>query len=170
MVNRTANGELRHRKPTVYQQDGTSKKLIDGRYVVKGDVVGFRIAKYDPDKSLTIDPVVYSTYLGGTDIDAAHGIAVDSSGNAYVVGETLSNDFPVQSAFQSQHSTGPFSLNYDAFVSKFDPSGNLVYSTYLGGNVREDGNAIAVDSAGQAVITGRTGSLGFPVTANAFQQ
>jgi hypothetical protein len=109
--------------------------------------------------------LVYSTYLGGSDIDAASGIARDAAGNVYVTGYTASSNFPVTAnALQS-------SLNgtaRDAFVAKLGTSGALQYSTYLGGSNLDVANAIAVDSAGNAYVTGYTCSPDFPVV-NAFQ-
>ena len=107
---------------------------------------------------------VYSTYLGGSANDNAYGVAADSAGNAYVTGFTASTDFPTVNAIQP---TSP-GLG-DAFVTKINASGNaLVYSTYLGGSASDQGNGIAVDSAGNAYITGYTFSADFP-TASAVQ-
>ncbi|MFZ3375368.1 MAG: SBBP repeat-containing protein, partial [Chthoniobacterales bacterium] len=110
--------------------------------------------------------LVYSTYLGGTGDDFGGSIAVDRSGNAYVTGSTLSPNFPTTpGAFQAAPGGG-----YDAFVTKLNASGRaFVYSTYLGGTGDEQGNSIAVDSAGQAHVAGFTNSSNFPVTADAFQ-
>ncbi|HKO96289.1 MAG TPA: SBBP repeat-containing protein [Pyrinomonadaceae bacterium] len=117
--------------------------------------------------------VAYSTFLGGPGRELGMGIAVDSSGNAYVTGITESSDnpftsvpdgFPVTAgAFQTRGS-------FDAFVTKLNPNGSgLVYSTYLGGNQGVDrGWAIAIDNAGNAYVTGDTTSNTFP-TANAIQ-
>jgi hypothetical protein len=111
--------------------------------------------------------LVYSTYLGGSALDYSLGIAVDSTGNAYIVGQTTSNNFPTANAFQSTNHGGP--LNYDAFVTKFNAAGSaLVYSTYLGGTDDDQGYAIAIDSGGNAYVTGGTWSADFPI-ANAFQ-
>ena len=108
--------------------------------------------------------LVYSTYLGGSGTDTALAIAVDSAGNAYVTGVTISDTFPTVNAFQ-----GTRGGNSDTFVTKLNAAGSaLVYSTYLGGSSAESGFGIAVDSAGNAYVTGPTGSLNFP-TANAFQ-
>jgi hypothetical protein len=108
--------------------------------------------------------LVYSTYLGGSGDDYARGIAVDSSGNAYITGTTGSSNFPMANAFQSVPGGGG-----DAFVTKINPSGNaLVYSTYLGGSSDDNGLGIAVDSSGNAYITGYTYSSNFPM-ANALQ-
>jgi hypothetical protein len=110
--------------------------------------------------------LVYSTFLGGTLDDFAGSIATDWCGNAYVTGATLSPDFPITpNAFQMAPGGG-----YDAFVTKLNASGStFAYSTYLGGLADEQGNSIAVDSAGQAHVTGFTSSPNFPVTPDAFQ-
>jgi hypothetical protein len=109
--------------------------------------------------------LVYSTYLGGNGNDHGAGVALDSTGAAYLTGSTTSTNFPVVSAFQPK-SGG----NQDAFVAKIASSGNtLVYSTYLGGTggtvgFPETGSAIAVDSAGDAYVAGITSSPNFPLT------
>jgi hypothetical protein len=109
--------------------------------------------------------VVYSTYLGGSGDDVGESIAVDGSGNAYVTGDTSSQNFPTVNALQRTHSGG-FT---DAFVTKISSSGAaLDYSTYLGGSSEETGTGIAVDTSGNAYITGFTQSPNFP-TANALQ-
>src|SRR5205823_6554294 len=106
----------------------------------------------------------YSTYLGGNGDDYGSGIAVDSAGNAYVTGATASTDFPTAVPFQATSGGGD-----DAFVTKVNPTGSvLLYSTYLGGNGLDGGYGIAVDSAGNAYVTGATASTNFP-TANPFQ-
>jgi hypothetical protein len=119
--------------------------------------------------------LVYSTYLGGSGAgpdwpglgDYGVGIAVDSSGDAYVTGTTDSTDFPTKNPFQPHNNTFPGGGN--AFVTKFDPTGQeLVYSTYLGGTGADNGIGIAVDSAGDAYVTGSTYSTDFP-TKNPFQ-
>ncbi len=106
--------------------------------------------------------IVYSTYFGGSDIDEATGVAVDSSGAAYLTGFTVSANLPVQNASQPQLSSPLFE---DAFVAKFSPAGNtLVYSTYYGGGLGSEYPAsIAVDSAGAAYITGITTSSDLPL-------
>ncbi|HTY61092.1 MAG TPA: SBBP repeat-containing protein, partial [Acidobacteriota bacterium] len=109
--------------------------------------------------------LVYSTYLGGTSDEIGGGIVVDSSGNSYVTGTTASSDFPTANPFQASYGGG----TYDAFVTKLNASGGaLVYSTYLGGTGNDSGSGIAVDSSGNAYVTGGTDSSDFP-TANAFQ-
>ena len=123
------------------------------------------MGSYDTARPLVIDPLlVYSTYLGGSDNDSGAAIAVDLSGNAYVTGVTTSTDFPTQDPWQATSAGAQ-----DAFVAKFDPSGSLVYCTYFGGGADDYGNGIAVDSFGQAYVTGYTTSSDFPTTPGAYQ-
>jgi hypothetical protein len=110
---------------------------------------------------------IYSTYLGGNGDNQGYGIAADSSGNAYVTGKTSSpNLFPTTpGAYQELKGVG-----YDAFFTKLGPTtGNVLYSTFLGGNNTDAGYAIAIDSQGNAYVTGETHSTDFPITAGAFQ-
>ena len=107
----------------------------------------------------------YSTFLGGSGADQGRGIAVDSSGDAYVTGITQSSDFHVQNASQSTYGGGV----QDAFVTALNPSGSaLLYSTYLGGNQADGAAGIAIDGSKNVYITGQTGSANFPL-ANATQ-
>ncbi|HEY7068142.1 MAG TPA: SBBP repeat-containing protein [Chloroflexota bacterium] len=111
------------------------------------------VAKLSPAGAL-----VYSTYLGGTANDAAAGVAIDPAGNAYVIGTTLSSDFPVAAPLQSARAGAE-----DAFIAKLNPQGSaLVYSTYLGGANADAGFGIALDATGSAYVTGTTESNDFP--------
>ena len=108
--------------------------------------------------------LVYSTYLGGGSNDAGQAIALDASGNAYVTGVTLSDDFPTRHPFQNALDKGVSGgAGQDAFVTEVGPAGtNLVYSTYLGGIADDIGYGIAVDGTGAAYVTGFTRSSNFP--------
>jgi uncharacterized repeat protein (TIGR01451 family) len=110
--------------------------------------------------------LLYSTYLGGSGSDEAIDMTADGSGNAYVTGMTTSPNFPIRNAFQST-----IGLDWDIFVSKINTTGaGLVYSTYVGGNWFDWGTSIAVDAAGNAYVTGQTGSTNFPTTAGGFRR
>ena len=113
--------------------------------------------------------LLYSTYLGGADDDVSNKIVVDAAGNAIIAGWTASLSFPTTTGAISRLcgvATGGSCL--DAFVAKLDPAGSaLVYSTYLGGSGDDQARGLAVDSAGNAYITGTTASTNFPVTAGA---
>jgi hypothetical protein len=173
------------RQPAIYQGSGNGRRLVQGGYVLgrsprsagaqSVQEVRFQVGAYDPTQSLVIDPTLaltYSTYLGGSSDDVAYGLAVDSSGNTYITGHTFSTNFPTKSPEQTNcdNNSSAAACNGDAFVAKVNSSGSaLVYSTYLGGRSVDTATAVAVDSAGDAYVTGATGSTDFPATAGVFQ-
>jgi hypothetical protein len=119
------------------------------------------VTKFDPTGS----SLAYSTYLGGSGEDDGRGIAVDGTGNAHVIGLSLSTDYPTTAGAFDTTPNGDF----DAVVSDLNATGSaLLYSTYLGGSAGDDGNAIALDATGNAYLTGRTMSADFPTTAGAY--
>ncbi|MEK6288871.1 MAG: SBBP repeat-containing protein [Acidobacteriota bacterium] len=168
LVLHTASADISMHKPSVYQEIDGIRQAIAGRYALKGKhQVGFEIAEYDRSKALVIDPVLsYSTFLGGNSTDDGRAIAVDSGGNAYVTGRTFSFNFPTTiDAFSTTYRNGS-----DVFVTKMNADGTaLIYSTYLGGASDDNGNSIAVDSTGNAFVTGFTSSSDYPTTPGAFQ-
>ncbi len=136
------------------------------------------LTKIAPDAST----LVFSTFLGGSATDQANGMAMDSAGNIYITGFTLSSNFPLLDSFQNVlgisgagtcGSTNlvnlPTVLCADAFVAKFAPSGIPAYSSFLGGSGTDAGQGIAVDSSGAAYVVGGTFSSNFPATAGAFE-
>lgn len=163
--------EVRQHQPIIYQEVDGRRREVAGHYVLRERMeIGVEVAEYDTTKPLVLDPVLtYSTYLGSSYDDFGNGIAIDSAGNAYVTGETdlffNASGFPTVNARQPNPGGG---FN-DAFVTKFNAAGTaLIYSTFLGGSSTDVGNAIAVDSAGNAYVTGYTFSSNFP-TVNARQ-
>ena len=163
----TSLGWLRHRRPRVYQQLATGRREVSGHFVLQGGrQAGFEIGAYDPSLPLVIDPtLVYSSYLGGSADDYGYGVAVDNSGCVYTVGETWSANFPLLNPEQSVP-TG----DTDIFVTKWNAAGTgIVYSTYIGGSNRDVPLGIAVDSAGNAYVTGFTYSANFPITGGALR-
>ena len=171
----TEGGELRFRKPLVYQMVGGHRQPVAGEFaLLEKHTVGLRLGNYDRGRALVIDPVlVYSTFLGGSGNPnaaliggGATAIAVDSGGNAYVTGSVYSTNFPVtEGAFETTPGATP-----TAYVTKLNAAGTaLVYSTYLGGSGGDYGSAIAMDAAGDAYVAGQTASSNFPVTTGALQ-
>ena len=159
LVLATGAGDLRLRRPVIYQEVDGERRPVDGGYVVDGNRVRFRMTAWDPARPLVIDPILaYSTFLGGSSTDQGFGITVDASGNAYVTGSTISTNFPVSSPLQATRLGVT-----DAFVTKLDSTGALVFSTFLGGSGDDAGNAIAVDASGNVLIAGTTTSGNFPV-------
>jgi hypothetical protein len=165
LVLTVAGGEVVQHRPRVYEQDGNRQRELNATYVLRDkNEVAFRVTGRDSRRQLVIDPdVSYSTYLGGEQDDNGNGIALDSSGNAYVTGQTGSSKFPTMNPGQPTNHGYP--LGWNAFVSKLTADGTgLVYSTFLGGSQTgfDIGWAIAVDSSGSAYVTGVTTSTDFP--------
>ncbi len=169
------NGELTLKQPAplLYQDFNGVRHLVEGGYTLlntspKTPEIGFVVGSYDHSRPLIIDPVLaYSTLLGGTDgWDGATAIAVDGSGNAYVMGGTGSTNFPTTvGAYQTSNTSG-------FFVSKLNATGNdLVYSTFVGGTASTSsyGNGMVVDASGNVYVAGQTTSADFPTTTGAYQ-
>ncbi len=172
---RTAGGMLRQAAPLVYQEIDGKKQPVDGSFVLLDQTtVGFKLAGYDPDRAVVIDPTLdYSSYFGGTAGDSGRDIGLDAAGNIIIAGTTASVDFPVANALDAAFNGSGVPLTVftgDVFVSKFTPDGQaLLFSTYIGGSDSEGPQRMRVDGNGDIVVAGRTGSSDFPVTAGAFQ-
>jgi hypothetical protein len=174
-------GTLLQAAPVLYQMKAGKKVAVSGRYVIQkasapaaaaqagtdGPEIGFTLdanAGYDPTLPLVIDPtLVYSSYLGGTSMDYAYGVAVDASGNAFVTGYTGSTNFMGASGNHG---------GYDAFIAKLSPGGTQAFTTYyVGGSVggsggNDYGQAITLDSAGNPHVTGYTAATDFPIVVD----
>ncbi len=163
LVVHTANGDVIQDAPVIYQDVAGTRHIVSGGYVLEpDDRVGFQLGTYDLTQPLVIDPVfVYSTYLGGLSADVGSGIAVDPAGDAYITGFTESTNLPGSPIAVG----GDDVFVEDAFVIKLNPAGTqVIYSTLIGGGGDlTQGNAIAVDAAGDAYIAGYTGSKEFPL-------
>jgi hypothetical protein len=161
-----AGGTIAQAAPVAYQVGADGKRSPVGvRYRRRGAGLGFVVGPYDHGRTLVIDPTLaYSTYLGSTGGDGANCIAVDAAGEAFFAGSTDASGFPTVTPLQASYGGV-----LDAFVTKLNAAGTaLVYSTYLGGSSSDGVNGIAVDSAGNAYVTGTTSSTNFPVVG-AFQ-
>jgi len=162
---KTELGKVCFTKPVAYQEENEERKFIDVSYNLSGDVYGFEVTGYDPTKELVIDPLLASTYLGGSHNEYAEDMLFDNAGNLYVTGWVASTDFPTTiSAYDTSHNGGG-----DVFVSKFDSNlQNLLACTFLGGGSFDQNPAIARDNNGNIFISGMTRSNDFPTTPNAF--
>jgi hypothetical protein len=167
LVLQVDGGAVRFERPVAYQENGGRRSSVAAHYALAGQrEVKVEVGQYDHRSPLIIDPVlIYSTYLGGTGGDVAYGIAVDSSGNAYVTGSTASNDFPITSAIQPDTAG-----DGDVFVTKLNAAGTgLIYSTFLGGGKVDTATCIAIDASGNAYVAGQTTSPDFPTSPGGFQ-
>ena len=158
------SGIVSLKRPIAYQEIAGTRKNVEVGFLLSQDgAVRFRLGAFDPRQKLVIDPVlVYATYVDSQPA-LPFVVASDSAGNTYVTGITFDANFPVTSgALQTKC---PGCADYTIiFVTKFDPTGeSQVYSTFLGGSGSSESTGIAVDSAGNAVVAGNTGSMDFPV-------
>jgi hypothetical protein len=177
-----ATGKIRQPAPRIYQEVDGQRHQIAGQYrlldgeteignrqsAIGNPLVTFALADYDASQPLVIDPeVVYATYLGGSSTstvgnEGARSVAVDGAGAVYLVGTALSN-FPTMNPQQ-----GALRGFINAFITKLDAGGQMVYSTYLGGSAFDEGAVIKVDETGAAYVGGTTSSSDFP-TVNPIQ-
>ena len=172
LVLRVGQTRLRLGKPHVYQTSARGRRIVAGSWTLHDDgVVGFQLGPYDSRQALVIDPsVALATYVGGSGVDQAFAIALAADGSVFLTGNTVSADFPT-TAGSFQPAPGGGAGGVDAFVVKLNPTFTArVYSTYLGGSGNDAGRGIAVDSAGNAYVTGFTTSGNFPTTTGAFQE
>lgn len=178
MVIVATDGELVFKKPAAYQESPSGRTAVDAAYrLEKNGRVVLRLGKYDRKRDLVIDPVVvFSTFFGGNSDDAADTvITTDVNGNVYLVGTTSSTNLPTTAGAYDRTcgADGQCTGGEDVYLAKFDPSGALLFSTYLGGNGDDEsywyGNGgVVVDSTGLYVIA-TTNSSDFPTTAGAYR-
>ncbi|MEW6757799.1 MAG: SBBP repeat-containing protein, partial [Acidobacteriota bacterium] len=157
LVVRAGRRQIRLGLPHVFQGEGSQRREIRGSFRPgRRGTVGFRLEEAEGGGPTVIDPtMLWGTYLGGSDADRGYRLALDSSGNVYLTGSTLSSDFPVGL---------PTHGDYDAFVVKVSPDGQgLLYSTVIGGLNSDIPLPIAVDVYGHAYVGGYTNSPEFPV-------
>ncbi|GIV29929.1 MAG: hypothetical protein KatS3mg028_0995 [Bacteroidia bacterium] len=149
-------------------QAGDKKEVSSSFKPIGKDLYSIHVADYDPTQTLIIDPLIYSTYIGGSSNEWGYAIAVDGSGNVYVTGYTESTNYDITpGAFQTTFSGG---IGNDVFVTKLNATGTgLVYSTFIGGSNNDAGIGIAVDGNGNAYVTGLTYSTDYDITPGAFQ-
>ncbi|MCP4152125.1 MAG: hypothetical protein GY757_30570, partial [bacterium] len=167
LVITTKFGKLSHKSPISYQDIDGKRKAVEVTFrKIEENVYGFQAGDYDKDFELVIDPLVliYSTYLGGDENDIGKGLAVNSNGEACIVGNTLSENFPVMNAIQDS-----IDLQYgrtSLFISKLSATGNtLVFSTYLGGYGTDSVFRVACDNNDCIYLTGMTNSIDFPLAS-----
>lgn len=168
-----SSGRVTFSRPVAYQIAADKKEPVEIAYSVEGNSYCFEIGEYDKSRELIIDPLLKSTYLGGTSIEGAllgSSIIVDDSGYVYVAGRTYSTNFPFTSGVYQDSSAG----RYDIYISKFDNDlENLIASSYLGGIFDDGGRggpAMRLSDDGYLYITGQTKSPNFPITSGVYNE
>jgi hypothetical protein len=158
----TRFGEVAVRDLYCYQD----KQAIPGEFVKQGNYWQFALGEYDTQKTLIIDPLIFSTFLGGSLSEVGNDIDIDNQGNSYIVGTTTSINYQVTIGAYNTTLSG----DEDIFVSKLNPTGtNLIFSTFVGGNSTDRGTALKVDTAGCIYFTGFNYIENYPVTPGAYQ-
>jgi len=171
LVISTDAGDFREHAPYSYQPVNGEKVEVPSHFVTDGRKVGFEVGDYDVSRSLIIDPLIYSTYIGGSGDEGygflASDITIDSDNNSYIIGQTVSTDFPTTPGCYDDYHNGN---NWKVFVCKLNPDGtDLIFSTLIGGSASSDfGYSIALDSGRNSYITGITGSSNFPTTDDCY--
>jgi hypothetical protein len=171
----TSMGAIEQRELYTYQQIGSQRREIACRFKVDEDQqVRFEFGEYDQTRPLVIDPLLYSTLLGGYGSDIGYDITLDAGGKVYVAGATSGGTgFPTTTgAYDQSYNGGYGAYGGDAYVTKLDPSASgsaqLVYSTFLGGTGADVAMNVNVDANGMIYLSGETDSSGLPTTSGAF--
>jgi hypothetical protein len=179
--------EVRVNRPDAYQEIGGVRRLVQADFVLDNatHTARMRIGSYDRNRELVIDPIIrYATYYGSAATEYGTGIAVDTAGNAYVVGATTTAPPTTPGAYRRVLPPGApipafcgglaspgmeLAASDDIFVAKFNPSGTaLVYAAWIGGSGCDWPGRIAIDSEGNAYITGITPSADFPYSSGTY--
>ena len=159
--------QLSWKKPSLYQETATGrKKLVEGRYRQDSNQsIGFEVGIYDLNLPLVIDPVItYATYFGTPNTEAAFRVTADASGNAYIVGGSNNQGFPITPSTTYYDSGGQ---SGDVILAKLNAAGNqMIFTTHIGGGQSNTGGGIALDAAGNIYVTGLTSSSDFPHTTD----
>ncbi len=165
----TKTSILKNQELLSYQIIDNKKQLVNSRFVEKDGIVTIYVENYDKSKELIIDPLVYSTFFGGSNYDDAETLQQDSIHNLYICGYTSSVEFPTTTgAYSTDNISAPFDYP-SCFFSKFDSLGNLVFSTFFGGYWDNYAKDFQIDSKGNYIIAGYTASITtFPTTAAAY--
>ncbi len=163
---KTSIGTVEERGLTAYQETTKGKTQVPCKLVMDGDTLHFDTGAYDTAKPLVIDPLIFSTFLGGDQLIQYGGFSMDSSGNVVCAGYTNAADFPTTTGAYQTTLSG--SLN--AVIAKLTSDGSaLLFGTYLGGNNQTGCSGVDLDSSNDVFVSGYTTSTNFPTTNGAFQ-
>jgi hypothetical protein len=169
IIIKTGLGDLKLSKPIAWQEKDGKKLPVEVSYKLIGkNRYSFVVAKADPSLPIVIDPLLGSTFIGGSGFEFGGSIALDSSGNVYVTGYTYSSNYPTTSgAYDTSHNS--YDSHSDVFVSKLSNDlRTLLASTFIGGSSENRGSSIALDSSGNVYVAGYTFSSDYPTTSGAY--
>ncbi len=159
----TESSELIEEKPQSFQANAE----ISTNFIINGNEATFELGDFDPGLPLVIDPLIYSSYLGGSESDNAMAMCMDNEGNVYLTGDTYSGNFPISEGAYDDSFNGV----RDIFVFKLSSDGSeMIYSTFIGGNDNDVPHGITLDAEGNVYVTGRSESPDFPTTTGAYDE
>jgi hypothetical protein len=167
LIINTVLGDVFQKKLFAYQDNNGQKSEVACRFVINQEGrVGFSTKWYDKSRPLIIDPLVYSTFIGSSELDQINDIAQDASG-VVITGKTSASEYPATS--------GAYDVSYngstDAFISKLNAGGtDLIFSTFIGGSANDEGNGIAIGSNSVIYFAGTSSSYNFPVTSGVYDE
>ena len=165
----TSIGNIIHKDILAYQKNNTEKnETIIASFILKENkTIGFTVNNYNAKAKLIIDPLVFSTFLGGNGFEEVNNVEVDIEGNLFLIGQTASSNFPITVGAYNEN----YNLGKDIFISKLNETGNdLLYSSFLGGTKYDSGHFICMDESENIFISGITVSEDFPITVGAFDE
>jgi gliding motility-associated-like protein len=168
LIIQTSLGEVKHGRLFAYQKIGKEKREVICRFVRKEDGnFGIIASSYEKGSILVIDPLVWSTFLGGMENDFVYSFTLDKNSNVSFTGFTNSATYPTTTGVYDNTQNG----NEDIIVTKLNSNASsLIYSTFIGGNRQENGISLDADLSDNLVLTGLTYSTNFPTTLNAFDR
>jgi hypothetical protein len=149
---------------SIYASEGDKRVKVN--YVFDDGLLAYDVRGWSRNENLVIDPPLgrlWATYYGGDSIDLAYSVATDLQGNVYVVGKTYSTNFPVHNPGGGAYYQGSLAGKYDAFILKFNSSGERLWATYYGGSDDDSSTSVAADAQGNVYVVGTTWSTDFPV-------
>jgi gliding motility-associated-like protein len=163
LVVSTSLGTSRELEPTTYQIIDNKRQDVECRYIVKDDVVRFKVKNYAPDQTLIIDPTeIFFSYSGSTADNWGFTATYGPDGSFYGGGIVFGPGFPVSTGAYNESFTGAFDIG----IIKLSPDGrNRIYATYIGGSGEEQPHSLIVDAQGDLVLAGRSNSGDYPTTA-----
>ena len=163
------SGELIEETPYSYQMNDKKMDEVSSYYKITNNEVTIKVGEYDTTKNLIIDPLIYSTFIGGSNTDIAEDITLDLENNIYVIGKTNSSDFTTTSGIFDDSYNG--NEDVDIFVLKLSSDGSeLLFSTFIGGDDDDFPYGISLDSENNIYVSGWTFSSNFPTTPGCFDE
>lgn len=164
----TRFGPVTQAKLFTFQNVNGAKQEVSSRFVVNGNTIRFSVGTFDTQNDLIIDPVLWSTFIGGGGTDQMQAVEIDGSGNVCLAGISSAGTFPVTAGVYDASYNGG---TYDVVAAKLNPSGTtLIFATFIGGSNTDQANSVKVDAAGNFYLGGFTASNDYPATAGAFDQ